>query len=142
MAAGNRHLGYKEVLNELEDRSPGRKAAFLFGFLERGHERFAARGRRASATSWGSAAVCGAPTPGDVCAFCRLRSQVGAIELPVVDDRRRGALTWPAPSPPATACCSSTPSGAATSSPSPRAASSTRTPGCSRTTTSSASPRA
>ena len=41
MAAGNRHLGYKEVLNALEDRSPGSKAAFLFGFLERGHERFA-----------------------------------------------------------------------------------------------------
>ena len=41
MAAGNRHLGYKEVLNALEDRSPGTKAAFLFGFLERGHERFA-----------------------------------------------------------------------------------------------------
>ena len=41
MAAGNRHLGYKEVLNALEDRSPGTKAAFLFGFLERGHDRFA-----------------------------------------------------------------------------------------------------
>ena len=36
MAAGNRHLGYKEVLNALEDRSPGSKAAFLFGFVERG----------------------------------------------------------------------------------------------------------
>ena len=53
MAAGNRHLGYKEVLNALEDRSPGTKAAFLFGFLERGHERFAGdaerRARRAAA---------------------------------------------------------------------------------------------
>ena len=46
MAAGNRHLGYKELLNEIEERSPGTKAAFLFGFLERGHERFAARRRR------------------------------------------------------------------------------------------------
>ena len=42
MAAGNRHLGFKEMLNALEERSPGTKAAFLFGFLERGHERFAA----------------------------------------------------------------------------------------------------
>ena len=40
MAAGNRHLGFKEVLNALEDRSPGTKAAFLNGFLERAHERF------------------------------------------------------------------------------------------------------
>ena len=46
MAAGNRHLGYKEVLNALEDRSPGSKAAFLFGFLERGHERFAGDAER------------------------------------------------------------------------------------------------
>ena len=42
MAAGNRHLGYKELLNDLELRSPGSKAAFLFGFVERGHARFAA----------------------------------------------------------------------------------------------------
>jgi tRNA(Ile)-lysidine synthase TilS/MesJ len=40
MAAGNRHLGYKEALNAIEDRSPGTKAAFVFGFLERGHDRF------------------------------------------------------------------------------------------------------
>ena len=46
MAAGNRHLGFKEMLNALEERSPGTKAAFLFGFLERGHERFASRRRR------------------------------------------------------------------------------------------------
>jgi hypothetical protein len=48
------HLGYKEVLNALEDRSPGSKAAFLFGFLERGHERFA-DDAATSATSWASA---------------------------------------------------------------------------------------
>ena len=41
MAAGNRHLGYKEVLNAIEERSPGTKAAFVFGFLERAHDRFA-----------------------------------------------------------------------------------------------------
>ena len=46
MAAGNRHLGFKEMLNALEERSPGTKAAFLFGFLERGHERFAADAER------------------------------------------------------------------------------------------------
>jgi len=39
-AAGNRHLGYKEALNDIEERSPGTKAAFVFGFFERAHERF------------------------------------------------------------------------------------------------------
>jgi uncharacterized protein (TIGR00269 family) len=76
MAEGNRHLGYKEVLNTIEARSPGTKAAFLFGFLERGHARFAgdaADERR----ELGACQVCGAPTPGDMCGFCRLRRQVG-----------------------------------------------------------------
>jgi uncharacterized protein (TIGR00269 family) len=81
MAAGNRHLGYKEVLNALEDRSPGSKAAFLFGFLERGHERFVDEAEHERG-ELGECTVCGSPTPGTVCAFCRLRSQVGAITIP------------------------------------------------------------
>jgi uncharacterized protein (TIGR00269 family) len=76
MAAGNRHLGYKEVLNSLEDRSPGTKAAFLFGFLEHGHERFAGVAEEEKGTL-GECSVCGSPTPGNVCAFCRLRERVG-----------------------------------------------------------------
>jgi tRNA-5-methyluridine54 2-sulfurtransferase len=80
MAAGNKHLGYKDVLNALEDRSPGSKAAFLFGFLERGHDRFAAdAGEERDAL--GECAVCGAPTPGEICAFCRLRQRAGALEV-------------------------------------------------------------
>ncbi len=35
MAAGNRHLGYKDALNAIEERSPGTKAAFYSGFLDR-----------------------------------------------------------------------------------------------------------
>ncbi|HEX9506568.1 MAG TPA: tRNA(Ile)-lysidine synthetase [Acidimicrobiia bacterium] len=80
MAAGNRHLGYKETLNALEDRSPGTKAAFLFGFLERGHERFAVDAE-VERDELAECSVCGSPTPGGVCAFCRLRAKVGAIEL-------------------------------------------------------------
>jgi uncharacterized protein (TIGR00269 family) len=76
MAVGNRHLGYKEVLNEIEERSPGSKAAFLFGFLDRAHGRFVddvveERGDLHACTQ------CGAPTPGDVCAFCRMRARAG-----------------------------------------------------------------
>ncbi len=74
MAGGNRHLGYKNLLNELEERSPGSKAAFVFGFLERAQEHFTdevddARHELRPCTE------CGAPTPGDVCAFCRMRAR-------------------------------------------------------------------
>ena len=40
MAVGNRHLGYKEALNAVEDQSPGAKSAFYFGFLDRVSELF------------------------------------------------------------------------------------------------------
>jgi tRNA-5-methyluridine54 2-sulfurtransferase len=86
MAAGNRHLGYKEILNAVEDRSPGTKAAFLFGFLERGHARFADRVER-ERDGLNACTSCGAPTPGDVCGFCRLRER--AASQPV-DVARRG----------------------------------------------------
>jgi uncharacterized protein (TIGR00269 family) len=75
MAAGNRHLGFKEVLNGLEDRSPGSKAAFLFGFLERGHERFADETAEDRA-ELNECATCGAPTTSQTCAFCSLATRV------------------------------------------------------------------
>jgi uncharacterized protein (TIGR00269 family) len=74
MAEGNRHLGYKDMLNALEDRSPGTKAAFLFGFFDRVHDRFAGDASEERATL-GACRECGAPTTGDVCAFCRLRQR-------------------------------------------------------------------
>jgi uncharacterized protein (TIGR00269 family) len=71
MAEGNRHLAYKEALNLLEQRSPGAKANFVFSFLERGHARFAgdAESERVELRPCG---VCGSPTTGEVCAFCRM----------------------------------------------------------------------
>ncbi len=72
MAAGNRHLAYKESLNALELRSPGSKAAFLFGYLERAHDRFSAGGPTVTLQP---CPACGTPTPGDECAFCRLRGR-------------------------------------------------------------------
>jgi tRNA-5-methyluridine54 2-sulfurtransferase len=87
MAAGNRHLGYKEALNAIEDRSPGTKAAFVFGFLERGHDRFGddVEHERAALTPCTS---CGAPTPSGVCAFCKLQERV--TQVPVPSGRRPG----------------------------------------------------
>jgi uncharacterized protein (TIGR00269 family) len=82
MANGNRHLGYKEALNAIEERSPGSKAAFVFGFLERAHERFedVANDEREELQACIS---CGSPTPGDVCAFCRLRARATGTRIPV-----------------------------------------------------------
>ena len=75
LAEGNRHLAYKEALNMLEQRSPGAKANFLFSFLERGHDRFAADAEteRAELTP---CTVCGSPTTGEVCAFCRMSQRI------------------------------------------------------------------
>jgi len=74
MAAGNRHLGYKETLNELERRSPGSKAAFLFGFLDRMLP-LLDPAAHAEAADVHPCTECGEPTTGDVCAFCRLRER-------------------------------------------------------------------
>jgi uncharacterized protein (TIGR00269 family) len=71
MADGNRHLAYKEALNTLEQRSPGAKANFLYSFLERGHDRFAADAEKERAELT-PCTVCGSPTTGEVCAFCRM----------------------------------------------------------------------
>ena len=72
MAEGNRHLEYKAVLNDLEVRSPGAKQAFYFGFQERAAEHLA--GAVPDDPGLGSCRECGAPTPNEVCSFCRLAS--------------------------------------------------------------------
>ena len=69
MAAGNKHLVYKDLLNEMEVSSPGSKHAFYFGFLERAAERFAVND---ADTALGECARCASPTNGEICAFCKL----------------------------------------------------------------------
>ncbi|MDP9071034.1 MAG: adenine nucleotide alpha hydrolase family protein [Actinomycetota bacterium] len=74
MAEGNKHLGYKEALNAVEATSPGSKAAFYFGFLDKVSHHFtpyAAEERR----ELGRCSSCGAATTGERCAFCKLRSR-------------------------------------------------------------------
>lgn len=68
MAAGNTINRYKEWLNRLEEQSPGLKAHFLFGFLDRGAAYFPSN--PPNLTSCGD---CGSPTPGETCSFCRLK---------------------------------------------------------------------
>jgi uncharacterized protein (TIGR00269 family) len=84
MAAGNKHLGYKEALNEIEARSPGSKHDFYFGFLSRAAERFRDAAPAApDADGLGLCVRCGSPSTGEVCAFCRLVERAGGAE-PVV----------------------------------------------------------
>jgi uncharacterized protein (TIGR00269 family) len=72
MSVGNRHLGYKDALNAIEERSPGTKSAFYSGFLERGAELVAHAGEQ-SREGIHACSNCGAPTTSrEVCAFCRL----------------------------------------------------------------------
>lgn len=79
MAAGNRHLGYKDALNRIEATSPGTKAAFYLGFLDRMAPRLA-DDHRAVQDELNECQRCGAPTTGDVCAYCRLVESASAHE--------------------------------------------------------------
>jgi uncharacterized protein (TIGR00269 family) len=71
MAEGNKHLGYKEALNTIEDQSPGTKNAFYFGFLSHASHLFTPEAE-AEQADLRPCSSCGAPTVGDVCAFCKL----------------------------------------------------------------------
>ena len=80
MVAGNTVLRYKDALNELELHSPGTKAQFLFGFLDRVRPAFF-DGADRDADSLQECTECGQATTshGDgpvICAFCRTRTRV------------------------------------------------------------------
>lgn len=74
LATGNRHLGYKEALNQIEAVSPGSKHAFYFGYLARASSRFE-QDAETSRADLGACDRCGAPTTTGTCAFCRLRER-------------------------------------------------------------------
>lgn len=81
MAAGNRHLRYKDALNELEEHSPGAKAAFYLQFLDRMLPLLdgVADDERAMVAR---CTRCGSPSTSEVCAFCRLQERAGALGAP------------------------------------------------------------
>ena len=124
MAEGNRHLGYKEVLNALEDRSPGDEGGVPVRLPRPGARALRRRRGEPSARRWAHARECGSPTTGEVCAFCRLQRVHGrhpcSTRAGAASGPRAPAGTCRAPDrgstvAAATASCSSTPSGAATS---------------------------
>ena len=71
-AAGATSIAHKEILNRLEDASPGAKHNFLFGFLEKARPAF----ERVEAVVLQECARCGQVTTSTVCAFCKLSDQV------------------------------------------------------------------
>ena len=93
MAVGNKHLAYKAALNEIERQSPGSKAAFYLNFLDNMAPLLT--GITAAATdTLQQCNSCGAPTTGDMCAFCRLAEKAGAhepvpVELVIGKGRKR-----------------------------------------------------
>ncbi|MGH2629428.1 MAG: ATP-binding protein [Actinomycetota bacterium] len=88
LVAGNTHLRYKDAMNAIESTSPGAKAQFLFGYLDRGAGLFA----REDDADLRGCESCGQPTTGRYCAFCRARAQVlgrrlGTEAIAPADDR-------------------------------------------------------
>jgi uncharacterized protein (TIGR00269 family) len=70
-ARGATSIAHKELLNRLEHTSPGSKAMFLQGFLDKARGLF----QRETVTLV-ECVRCGQATTSDVCAFCKLRDQV------------------------------------------------------------------
>jgi uncharacterized protein (TIGR00269 family) len=71
-AKGATSIAHKEMLNRLEENSPGSKHNFLFGFLEKARPAF----ERVENVTLLECTSCGQVTTGAVCAFCKLADQV------------------------------------------------------------------
>src|SRR5262245_26256024 len=71
-AKGATSIQHKDILNRMEEASPGAKHNFLFGFLDKARPAF----ERAEAVELRECTRCGQVTTGTVCAFCKLSDQV------------------------------------------------------------------
>ena len=74
LVAGNTALRYKDALNLLELRSPGTKQQFFFGYLDKIAPMFSSH----DDVELRSCDECGQPTTGQICAYCRARTQLRA----------------------------------------------------------------
>jgi uncharacterized protein (TIGR00269 family) len=84
LVGGNTQLRYKEAMNAIESRSPGTKAQFFLGYLDRGLPLFQAE----DTVEVVACARCGQPTTGTFCAFCRARAQILGERLEPPVDRQ------------------------------------------------------
>jgi tRNA-5-methyluridine54 2-sulfurtransferase len=71
-AKGATSIAHKEILNRMEDASPGAKHNFLFDFLDKARVAF----ERVEAVELKECTRCGQVTTGTLCAFCKLADQV------------------------------------------------------------------
>ena len=71
-AKGATSIAHKEILNRMEEDSPGAKHNFLFGFLDKARPAF----ERAEHVALTECERCGQVTTGTVCAFCKLSESV------------------------------------------------------------------
>ena len=67
-AHGARSILYKEALNTLENESPGTKASFLMGFLDKARPLL----EKEDSVILAECIRCGEPTTAELCAFCRM----------------------------------------------------------------------
>ena len=67
-AQGARSILYKDALNTLENESPGTKASFLMGFLDKARPLM----EKEDSFSLRECIKCGEPTTAELCAFCRM----------------------------------------------------------------------
>lgn len=96
LSAGNRHLAYKDVMNQIEERSPGTKASFYLNFLENLSPLLSDR-HQDDLAMVGTCTRCGAPTGAEnseICAFCRIQDRASrhapvAVDLLVKRKRSR-----------------------------------------------------
>jgi tRNA-5-methyluridine54 2-sulfurtransferase len=89
MAAGNKHLRYKEALNAIEAESPGAKHAFYHEFLSKAADRFEVDADDDDAAVLRTCERCGSPSSNEICAFCLLVERT-ADAVPVALGARRG----------------------------------------------------
>jgi tRNA-5-methyluridine54 2-sulfurtransferase len=76
LVAGNTQLRYKDAMNTLESTSPGTKAQFFLGYVEKAAPVFRGDDGEASTVELSGCERCGQPTTGRFCAFCRARAQI------------------------------------------------------------------
>jgi uncharacterized protein (TIGR00269 family) len=91
MAAGNKHLRYKDALNATEAESPGTKHDFYFSFLRKAVDRF---DDDPGDQTLGVCSRCGSPATNEVCSFCMLVERTaGHAPVELGTPRRRDTRT-------------------------------------------------
>lgn len=72
MSKGAKTFLYKKMLNQIEEKSPGTKHQFYFGFLKQRTSIFPSHAEKDMRTC----SVCHQPCGGEVCSYCRLLKKV------------------------------------------------------------------